>query len=176
MDITTTDAEAAALLLRRGLSDAGIAIGHRHSLALVAQQLGFADWDAATSVLGSEPAGSGPAVPVLRIQEEKMARAFYLDYLGFVTEWEHRFEKGLPVYLRIRRGETVLDLSEHHGDGVPGTVVWVPVRSISDFHGELMGRRHQRQRPGIDQDAPGGPTVEVIDPWGNVLRFCAVSG
>jgi hypothetical protein len=27
-------------------------------------------------------------------------------------------------------------------------------------------------RPGLNADAPGGPTVEVIDPYGNVLRFC----
>jgi hypothetical protein len=26
-------------------------------------------------------------------------------------------------------------------------------------------------RPGIDMDAPGGPTMEVVDPAQNVLRF-----
>jgi hypothetical protein len=26
--------------------------------------------------------------------------------------------------------------------------------------------------PGIDADSPGGPTMEVIDPFSNTIRFC----
>ncbi len=115
---------------------------------------------------------SGHAVPVLRIFDEALAREFYLDHLGFVVEWEHRFESEMPVYLRIRRDETVLDLSEHHGDGTPGGVVWVPVASADAFHSDISGRPHPRLRAGIDRDFPGGPTVQVTDPFGNELRFC----
>lgn len=32
------------------------------------------------------------------------------------------------------------------------------------------------QRPGIDRDAPGGPTMTIIDPFGNELRFCEPNG
>ncbi|OYN90233.1 glyoxalase superfamily protein [Parenemella sanctibonifatiensis] len=118
---------------------------------------------------------SGPAVPVLRIQDVALATEFYVDYLGFGIEWEHRFEPGLPLYARIRRGDTVLDLSEHHGDGTPGTVVWIPIADAESFHAELVARPHRRLRPGIDTDAPGGPTIQVIDPFGNTLRFCQPS-
>lgn len=31
-------------------------------------------------------------------------------------------------------------------------------------------------RPGIDPDAPGGPTMDLIDPFSNVLRFCQPEG
>ncbi|MFC0101204.1 hypothetical protein ACFFKH_27310 [Micromonospora marina] len=31
-------------------------------------------------------------------------------------------------------------------------------------------------RPGIDADAPGGPTLQVTDPYGNVLRFAQPTG
>lgn len=117
-------------------------------------------------------AGSGPAVPVLRIFDEALAREFYVDHLGFTVEWEHRFESDMPVYLRIHRGETILDLSEHHGDGTPGSVVWVPVASAAAFHADISGRHHPRLRAGIDPDFPGGPTVVVTDPFGNTLRFC----
>ncbi|WP_371829497.1 glyoxalase superfamily protein [Rhodococcoides yunnanense] len=101
-----------------------------------------------------------------------MAREFYIDYLGFVVDWEHRFDGNLPLYMRIWRGATVLDLSEHHGDCVPGGAVWIPVSNASEFHAEISSRGHRRMQPGIDDGAPGGPTVEVVDPFGNVLRFC----
>lgn len=120
----------------------------------------------------TERSGSGPAIPILRIPDEQVVRDFYIDYLGFTIEWEHRFEEGWPLYTRIRRGDTVLDLSEHHGDGTPGSIVWVPVKDIRAFHAELESRPHPRLRPGIDDTAPGGPTMEITDPWGNALRFC----
>ncbi|MBB4664322.1 catechol 2,3-dioxygenase-like lactoylglutathione lyase family enzyme [Conexibacter arvalis] len=172
MNLTLDDAKAAARTLRRRLAEAGTSISHGLALETVAQQIGFKDWNTASARLSAEPAGTGAAVPVLRIQDEAVARTFYVDYLGFAVEWEHRFEPGMPLYVCVRRDETVLHLSEHHGDGTPGTVVWIPLRGVEAFHAELSGRPHPRLRPGIDRDAPGGPTVEVIDPFGNVLRFC----
>ena len=139
---------------------------------VVAHQLGFPDWDTAAAALTPQGPSSAPAVPVVRIQDERLARTFYLDYLDFRVEWEHRFGDDFPLYMRIRRGRTVLDLSEHHGDGTPGTAVWIAVDDVAALHTELTGRAHPRAHPGIDRDAPGGPTLEVIDPWGNALRFC----
>jgi hypothetical protein len=34
----------------------------------------------------------GPIIPILRIFSEEKAREFYLEYLGFTLDWEHRFE------------------------------------------------------------------------------------
>jgi catechol 2,3-dioxygenase-like lactoylglutathione lyase family enzyme len=31
-------------------------------------------------------------IPILRIFDEAKARAFYVDWLGFKVDWEHRFE------------------------------------------------------------------------------------
>ena len=81
----------------------------------------------------------------------------------------------MPLYAQVHRDAAVLHLSEHHGDGTPGTVVWVPVRDVRALHGELTGRRHPRLRPGVDIHAPGGPTMEVLDPFDNVLRLCQPS-
>lgn len=176
MNLTLDDAETVADVLRSSLAEAGLSISPGRALEIVAHQLGFADWSAASAKLAARSNGSGIAVPVLRIQDETLAKEFYLDYLGFVVEWEHRFEPGMPLYVRIRRDETVLDLSEHHGDGTPGTVVWVPVGNVGAFHAEISARAHRRLRPGIDREAPGGPTVDVIDPFGNALRFCEPAG
>ena len=179
MTTTIADAKRAARILRDELARLGLTeISHSRALEIVAHQLGHADWNtAAARLVGSDAELLGAPVPVLRIQDERLAREFYVGYLGFVVEWEHRFEPGLPLYTRLRRADCVLDLSEHHGDGTPGSVAWVPVRDVRALHRELSGRAHPRSRPGIDEDAPGGPTLEVIDPFGNVLRFCqTVSG
>lgn len=172
MDLTLTDAKSAARALRRSLAATDITISHGRALEIVAQQLGFADWNTASAMLALPRASSRAAVPVLRIHDEALAREFYLDYLGFCVESQHRFEPGMPLYLRIRRDDTVLDLSEHHGDGTPGAAVWIPVGNADAFHSDISRRPHPRLRPGIDRDAPGGPTINVTDPFGNVLRFC----
>ncbi len=41
-------------------------------------------------------------IPILHIFDVTKARQFYLDYLGFQVDWEHRFEPALPLYLRFR--------------------------------------------------------------------------
>ncbi|RMT27270.1 hypothetical protein ALP51_00680 [Pseudomonas savastanoi] len=53
------------------------------------------------------------AIPILRMFDERKAREFYLDFLGFSVEFEHRFEADLPLYLGISRNGLHLHLSEH---------------------------------------------------------------
>jgi hypothetical protein len=65
-----------------------------------------------------------------------------------------------------------LHLSEHPGDGAYGAVLWVPVDDVAALAARVRERTGGRQRPGVDVDAPGGPTTEVLDPFGNRLRFC----
>lgn len=176
MTWTTTTAKNAAHSLRAELAETGVPITHSRALELVARQLGYRDWNTAAAALEDPPGiGVGAAVPVLRIQDEGIARGFYLDYLGFTLDWEHRFEPGMPLYARVHRDAAVLDLSEHHGDGTPGTVVWLPVADVGALHRELTQRRHPRLRPGVDLDAPGGPTMDILDPSGNTLRFCQLT-
>ena len=35
--------------------------------------------------------GFGKTTPILRIFDEAKAREFYVDFLGFKVDWEHRF-------------------------------------------------------------------------------------
>ncbi|MDF3605755.1 glyoxalase superfamily protein [Paracoccus sp. DMF-8] len=65
------------------------------------------------------------------------ARAFYCDFLGMTVDWEHRFHPGMPLYLQVSRAGLVLHLSEHHGDGTPGTTVFVRMNGIEEFHAEI---------------------------------------
>src|SRR5687768_18025800 len=77
----------------------------------------------------------GKTTPILRIFDEAKAREFYVDFLGFKVDWEHRFEAGLPLYMQVSRDQCILHLSEHHGDCSPG--------SRSEEHtSELQSRLH----------------------------------
>lgn len=110
-------------------------------------------------------------IPILRIFSEEKAREFYVDYLGFKVDWEHRFEPGTPLYLQISRDGITLHLSEHHGDGTPGSYVFIKMSGLEDVHRELSGKNYKYLRPDI-QDVPwNARQLSVIDPFGNRLNF-----
>jgi len=116
-----------------------------------------------------------PAIPILRIFSVDKAKEFYLDFLGFTLDWEHRFEEGAPLYAQIRRSGLVLHLSEHYGDATPGSTVFVPMEDIDALHRELQGKQYPYARPGVD-DLDWGRQLQVADPFGNRLRFCEQRG
>ncbi|NUR60908.1 MAG: VOC family protein [Catenulispora sp.] len=182
-----------ARLLRADLGDAGVEISHSLALEVVAHQLGSKDWNVLAALvrrsvvpsatLSVPPAPSAPsaqamraAVPILRVMSVAEALPFYLDYLGFSLDWEHRFEAGMPLYVQVSRASAVLHLSEHFGDGSPNGAVWIPVRDVYALHEELRAHEDAPVRPGVDADAPGGATLRVLDPYGNMLRFTQVEG
>ncbi|WP_432563051.1 glyoxalase superfamily protein [Kineococcus sp. SYSU DK003] len=172
-----------AKLLRSDLTTAGIDVPHSLALELIAHQHGVRDRNtlaatanAHTAAAPVQPPAFGPGVPVLRVMSAKVALGFYGDYLGFTLDWEHRYAPGFPLYMQVSRGQTVLHLSEHHGDGSPHGVVWIAVADVHALHTELHTHPTAPARPGVDIESPGGPTLEVIDPYGNVLRFCQPDG
>lgn len=110
-------------------------------------------------------------IPILRMFDERKAREFYLDFLGFEVEFEHRFEADLPLYLGIQRDGLQLHLSEHHGDACPGSTVFIPMHNIERLRDELHAKRYGFGRPQIVQQG-WGQVLEVCDPFGNRLRFC----
>jgi len=113
----------------------------------------------------------GAIAPILRIFDEARARAFYVDFLGFQVDWEHRFEPGLPLYLQVSRGSCVLHLSEHHGDCCPGAAMRIEVDDIDALHAELANKNYAYARPGIDAMPWGTRDMSVKDPFGNRLTF-----
>jgi uncharacterized glyoxalase superfamily protein PhnB len=172
------DAKSMAKTLRAELERQGLnGLTHSQSLEIVARQFGFDDWNilaaklnAAVPTRAERIALEAPA-PILRIFSEAKAREFYLDYLGFDLAWEHRFEEGMPVYMQVERGRTVLHLSEHHGDGSPSAAVFVPLTGLEAFHRELAARNYPNMNPGIEDVPWGARMMTVIDPFGNTLRF-----
>jgi predicted enzyme related to lactoylglutathione lyase len=111
------------------------------------------------------------AIPILRIFSVEKARDFYLDFLGFTWDWEHRFEAGLPLYAQVHRDGLVLHLSEHHGDATPGSAVFVRMQGVDAFHAEVSAKQYAYMRPCVEE-MPWGRVMAVIDPFGNRLSFC----
>ncbi|WP_323715676.1 glyoxalase superfamily protein [Paracoccus aminovorans] len=111
------------------------------------------------------------AIPVLRSFDEAKAREFYCGFLGFSVGFEHRFAPGMPLYFEVERAGLKLHISEHHGDATPGSTVFVWMQGIEALHAELTARNYANNRPGIET-APWGRELQVIDPFGNRIRFC----
>ena len=39
-------------------------------------------------------------IPILRIFSVDKAKEFYVGFLGFAVDWEHRFDDPAPVYMQ----------------------------------------------------------------------------
>jgi len=115
----------------------------------------------------------GNPIPILRIFDEAKAREFYVGFLGFKVDFEHRFEPGLPLYMQVSRDGCVLHLSEHHGDASPGAAIRIETSELDAFQAELIAKQYGFARPGIDEQ-PWGRDMSVKDPFGNRLIFSAL--
>ena len=115
--------------------------------------------------------GFNQTVPILRIFSVDKAKEFYLEFLGFTLDWEHRFAADLPLYMQVSRGALCLHLSEHHGDACPGSTVFVRMRGVEALHRELTAKSYRYLRPGVERAPWGARVMEVTDPFGNRIRF-----
>jgi hypothetical protein len=115
---------------------------------------------------------AGRVIPILRIFSVEKAREFYLDYADFKLDWEHRFNPAAPVYMQVSRDGLVLHLSEHHGDGSPGTRFQVEFRGVRELHAELSAKNYPYWRPGITKTFWGTDQLNLLDPFGNKIALC----
>ncbi|MGF6454556.1 glyoxalase superfamily protein [Pseudomonas frederiksbergensis] len=113
----------------------------------------------------------GKTTPILRIFDETKTLEFYVDFLGFKIDWQHRFEKNFPLYLQISRGECVLHLSEHHGDSTPGSALRIETDELEAFQQQLLAKEYAFARPQIQAMPWGSQDMTISDPFGNRLVF-----
>ena len=113
----------------------------------------------------------GRVVTVLRIFDEAKAREFYLGWLGFTVDFEHRFDPGAPLYMGVSRGGFTIHLSEHHGDGSPGARVRIETSGVEELQRELIAKGYRYGRPGVVREEWGELRVTAHDPFGNQLHF-----
>lgn len=112
-------------------------------------------------------------VPILRIFDYDKAVEFYINWLEFKVDWQHKPEDS-PLYMQISKGDVVLNLSEHHGDASPGsTVRIVEFDGLIDYHRLLLKKKYKYNHPGIETPFWDANVREVCvnDPFGNRLIF-----
>lgn len=110
--------------------------------------------------------------PILRSFNEAAARAFYIDFLGFKVEFEHRFGEDMPLYMGLRHGDCVLHITEHHGDATPGAALRIELPDVGGFCKKLNAKRYKNARPGVQRQPWGFDEMPIADPAGNRLIFC----
>ncbi len=117
----------------------------------------------------------GVPTPILRSFDEAKAREFYIDFLGFEVEFEHRFSDDAPLYLGLKREDCHLHVSEHHGDCTPGAQVRIPVKNLRDYTQSLRDKNYKYAGPGDPEERPWGlREISIRDPFGNSLTFIEV--
>jgi len=117
------------------------------------------------------PAVLKRTIPVLRMFDVSKTREFYIDYLGFKVEFEHRFHDNAPLFMGISRDGLLLYLSEHHGDGSPGIHVTIEMTGVDDLLAELRAKNYRFMNPGIQEQEWGSRDLGVVDPSGNKIYF-----
>ena len=168
------DAKAMAKTLREALAARNTEITHSEALEIVARQFGVETWNILSSKIDAKPAPDTiafeQAVPIVRIFDVAKAHEFYLGFLGFSVDWEHRYGDNFPLYTQVSRAGLRLHLSEHAGDATPGGNMVVYMKGIRAFQKELIAKDYRYMKPGLE-DAGTRLEVEVIDPFGNRIRF-----
>ncbi|WP_243371567.1 glyoxalase superfamily protein [Microvirga solisilvae] len=173
------DAKAMAKTLREALADKDLPLSHSEALEIVARQFGLANWNILSAKI-EEPTRESEivfeqAIPIVRIFDVAKAHEFYLEFLGFTVDWEHRYGDNFPLYTQISRGGLRLHLSEHAGDATPGGNMVVYMKGIRAFHKELSAKNYRYMKPGLE-DEGGRLEVEVTDPFNNHIRFMELKG
>jgi uncharacterized glyoxalase superfamily protein PhnB len=114
----------------------------------------------------------GQAIPVLKIEDEVLARQFYVDALGFKVDWDWRQKPDLPIYMGLSRDGWVIHLTEHVEDCEPAGAVYFIADNIAEFYQELKRKNPEMDNELIEQ--PWGQTeLLLMDPFQNKLRFAS---
>jgi catechol 2,3-dioxygenase-like lactoylglutathione lyase family enzyme len=110
-------------------------------------------------------------IPILRMYDHAKTVEFYAKFLGFEIDWEHRFHEGAPVYMQVSRDACKLQLSEHFGDGTPGTKVKVETRELEEYCRALNAKKYRHARTSIVDHDWGERSMAIADPAGNAVIF-----
>jgi hypothetical protein len=71
----------------------------------------------------------------------------------------------------VSRGNLALHLSEHHGDGTPGSIAYIYASGVEALHRELNDKKYRHNRPGLQRQDWGMLEMTVVDPFNNRITF-----
>jgi uncharacterized glyoxalase superfamily protein PhnB len=176
---TFLDAKVMAKALETALGKRQVEISHSQALEIVAAQFGCENWNVLAAKIGDGSRQHAvtfeKTAPIMRIFDEAKAKEFYVGFLGFNLDWEHRFSDNAPLYAQVSRSGLTLHLSGHHGDASPGSTVVVTMHDVREYQKELAAKNYPNMKPGIEE-FPWGKVMGVIDPFSNRIRFTEPPG
>jgi catechol 2,3-dioxygenase-like lactoylglutathione lyase family enzyme len=110
--------------------------------------------------------------PVLRFFDLPRTLEFYKDWLGFKVDWEHRFGDNFPLYMALSKGNILIHLSEHHGDGNPCTRLLILYEGdLKTWHQALKEKDYKYFKPAVGKSDWNKAEMSLLDPVGNQLVF-----
>ncbi len=109
-------------------------------------------------------------IPIFRILDYDIAMQFYVDFLDFKIDWEHRFGEQAPVYMQISKDGLILHLSENNRFNT-GVIVFVESKDLRSFHNELIKSDPTKVSGEVTKTDWGTLQLEIEDPFCNLLRF-----
>jgi hypothetical protein len=111
-------------------------------------------------------------IPLLRIFDVNKAREFYIGWLGFAVDWEHRFGENFPLYMQVSKDNIKLHLTEHYGDCCPGAKIFIGYAGdLRTYNKQLLEKDYRYYKPGINETPWDSLEMEVTDPFGNKIAF-----
>lgn len=113
-------------------------------------------------------------IPQLRSTSAARSLSFYVDGLGFIVDWEHRFEPGFPLFMQLTRAGQTIYLTEHTGDCETGGAVYFVVPDVDHCFAEFSGRGIRAEHPPADTPW-GSREMLLLDPDNNRLRFASTN-
>jgi len=97
-------------------------------------------------------------IPQLRMRHADTTLPFYVQGLGFVVDWEHRFEPGFPLFAQLTR------------DCEVGGAVYFIVDDVDSLHRAFSAANVPIEQPPHDTEW-GSREMLLRDPDDNRLRF-----
>jgi hypothetical protein len=113
----------------------------------------------------------GSTIPVFRIFDEAKAKEFYVDFLDFKIDWEHRFGENFPLYMQVSRDGCVIHLTGHFGDGCPGSSIRIETKGVKALSEALRAKDYKHAKPGCEATEWKTLETSIKDPFGNTLTF-----
>jgi uncharacterized glyoxalase superfamily protein PhnB len=110
-------------------------------------------------------------IPILRILDERKAKEFYVDFLDFKIDFEHKFEDDFPIYMQVSKENWYIHLSEHQGDCSTGSAIMLEMDGVKAYQKELLEKKYKDSKPNFEKTEWDTIEMTINDPFGNRLTF-----
>ena len=126
-------------------------------------------------MIDSTKFGIGSSIPVVPMALEDETKEFYLEFLGYEIDWEHRFNssQNSELYMLIHLGDSVLHLNGHADPDSAPIETRIPVEHLQEYAQFLCQKKSRFGMPQpVDPRYEGKNTdMNIRDPFGNLLTF-----